>query len=221
MTTMPDYDRAAIKAAEMLIKHQTSAAPVDPFTMLRKIPGVIMVSFAELSSKLGIDRDNLVTMFGESNQDAVTSVKPKEGSLEYIVTYNQRLPYYLMQRALARELGHIVLQHDGTLPEDVRIEEALAFSRHLLCPRPVLRMIQDAGIPITIELLGGITGCYRKCLEGMQKTPGAHVPPELNRMIKEQFATYIKNFVSYAVTVKDDDHSMLADFGTYFDNYED
>lgn len=219
MTTTPNYDAAAIKATETLIKHQVCAAPVDPLPMIRKIPGVIIVSFAELSSRIGIERENLVTMFGDRNQDAVTIVKPKNGVLEYIITYNQKLPYYIMQRAFARELGHIVLQHDGTKPEDVRTEEARCFARHLICPRPLLKAIESEGIPLTFDLIGSITGCYKRCVEEMQRTPGARVPRELNQLVKEQFAGYIKNFISYAKTVYADDHSGVADFGMYMDNY--
>lgn len=219
MTTTPNLDAAAIKAMETLIRHQTHAAPVDPFTMIKATPGVIVISFTEMSTRFGVDRDNIVTMF-DKNLDAVTTVKPHDGSLEYVIMYNQQLPYYLMQRALARELGHIMLKHDGSRPDDVRTEEALCFARHLLCPRPLLKLIADAGIPITIELLGSITGCYRRCLEGMRKTPGAHVPPELNRLVRDQFAPYAKNFIRYAMTVKDEDTSEIADFGTYMNNYE-
>ena len=219
MTTTPNLDAAAIKALETLIKHHTNAAPVDPFTMIKSTPGVIVISFTEMSTRFGVDRENIVTLF-DKNLDAVTTVKPHDGALEYVIMYNQQLPYYLMQRALARELGHIVLQHDGSRPDDVRTEEALCFARHLLCPRPLLKLISDAGIPITIELLGSITGCYRRCLEGMRKTPGANVPPELNRLVRDQFEAYAKNFIRYAMTVKDDDTSEIADFGTFMDNYE-
>lgn len=219
MTTTPDFDAAAIKALETLIKHQTHAAPVDPFTMIKSTPGVIVISFTEMSTRFGMERNNILNII-DRNQDAITTVKPKDGNLEYIIMYNQQLPYYLMQRALARELGHIMLKHDGSRPDDVRTEEALCFARHLLCPRPLLKLIQDADIPITIELLGSITGCYRRCLEGMRKTPGAHVPPELNRLVRDQFADYARNFIRYAMTVKDEDTSEIADFGTYMENYE-
>ena len=92
------------------------------------------------------------------------------GKTLYFIAYNQRFPFFLIQRGLARELGHIVLGHDGTRPEEIRMEEARVFAYHLLCPRPLIRAIQDTGIPITIETLGLITGCYERCLVGMQKS---------------------------------------------------
>lgn len=218
--TTPDYDYAATKAYETLIKYQITSAPVAPLAIIKDIPGVVVVSFTELSARFGMNRDDLVTMFGDKNQDAVTTVRPIDNSLEYIITYNQQLPFYMLQRALARELGHIILHHDGSRPEEVRTEEAMCFARHLLCPRPVMKMIESAGIPLTVELVGGITGCYRRCLDGMRITPGAHVPAELNRLVKDQFSSYVRNFIRYAYTVKDEDMSERADFGTFMDNYE-
>lgn len=220
MHQAPDYEQAAIKAAETLIKHRISAAPVLAMPILKTMRGVLVLSFDEMAETVGTAREDIVTLFGEENQDAVTIVQPGNGTLRYVVAYNQRLPVYLLQRALARELGHIVLHHDGSRPEEVRLAEAQCFARHLICPRPVIHAVQASGIPITVELIGSVTGCYKRCIEGMQKTPGAHVPPELNRIIKEQFADYIDNFLSYARIVKNDDHSERADFGTYMDNYE-
>ena len=65
-----------------------------------------------------------------------------------------------------------------------------------------------------------MTGCYERCLQGMRKEPGAHVPAELNRKIHFQFADYINNFLDYESYLYQSDESSLADFGTYMDNYE-
>jgi hypothetical protein len=127
---------------------------------------------------------------------------------------------YILQRALAREMGHIVLGHDGSLPEDVRMAEALTFAHHFLCPRPLIHAVQEAGIPLTVEVLGNMTGCYERCLIGMRKTPAAHVPAEMNRQIKAQFSDYVKNFLDYESFLSQTDESMIANFGTYMDGYE-
>jgi Zn-dependent peptidase ImmA (M78 family) len=42
------------------------------------------------------------------------------------------MPFDIVRKALARELGHIVLGHDGTRPEDVRNQEAECFAKVLL-----------------------------------------------------------------------------------------
>ena len=216
----PDYERAAIAATEMLIKHGINTAPVLPLPIFKRTPGVLVLSFTEMSGRIGMDRDNLVSMFDTEQHDAVTSTHFENGKLRYLVTYNQRLPLYLLQRALARELGHIVLGHDGSRPEEVRMAEAYCFAHHLLCPRPLLRAVLDSDIPLTVEVLGAMTGCYERCLQGMRKTPAVHVPADLNRQIRDQFADYLSNFLDFESHLSKTDESMLANLGTYMDGYE-
>jgi hypothetical protein len=216
----PDYESAALKATEIITTRNISSAPIDPMPILKQLPNVMLLSYAEMAVRTGIDRENVVQLFGDKNQDAVTSVINDGGKLRYFVAYNQRLPFYMLQRALARELGHIVLGHDGTRPEEVRTEEAMVFARHLLCPRPVIRALQESGIKLTVEVLGSVTGCYERCLAGLRKTPGVHVPAIANRIMRGQFEDYINDFVRFQAILQDEDESSVADFGTYMDGYE-
>lgn len=216
----PDFQRAAIAAMNMLIKHNISTAPVDPLPVFKRTRGVLVLSFTEMSRTIGVDRNNLLSAFDIENHDAVTSIHFEDGQLRYLVTYNQRLPFYLLQRALARELGHIVLGHDGSRPEEVRMAEAYAFAHHFLCPRPLLHAVLQSGIPFTVEMLGAMTGCYERCLQGMRKTPPVHVPADLNRAVRDQFADYISNFLDYESYLSKSDESMLANLGTYMEGYE-
>lgn len=217
---LPDYLSAATKAAEILIDRRISSAPVDPLPILKSMSGVIVVSFTEMAERIGVDRQHLLGMFRTENHDAATAVYNRDGHLRYVVVYNQRLPFYMLQRAIARELGHIVLGHDGSRPEDVRHDEALCFAQHLLCPRPIIKAVENAGIPLTVEVVGSITGCYERCLAGMRKTPGVRVAPEINRILRDQFAEYVADFVDFQNFLKADDESMLANFGTFMEGYE-
>lgn len=216
----PDYDRAATAAAEILIKYDIRTAPIDPIPIFKKAPGYNVVTFTEMSHMMGIDRSSLISTFSAENHDAVSSAYMKDGVPHYLVAYNMRLPQYIIQRALAREMGHIVLGHDGTRPEDVRNEEALCFAHHLLCPRALIHAIRQAGTVITTEVLGNTTGCYERCLIGMRRTPATHVPPELNRKIRDQFSDYLSDFLDFQSFLSQDDDSMIANFGTYMDGYE-
>ena len=218
-TTVPDYEQAAIKATETLIKNRISFAPVDPLPILKSTKNVLVLSFAELALKSGIDRKSVINTFSAEGQDATTIVKQVNGKIRYLVAYNQRLPYYLLQRALARELGHIILGHDGTRPEDVRTAEAICFAQHFLCPRALIHAIEDAGILITVEVVGNVTGCYERCLTRMRHSPGVQVPAEMNRKIREQFADYVENYASMQSILQSDDDSVLADFGCYMEGY--
>ena len=216
----PNLERAATAAAETLIKYHVTSAPVAPLRILKSLPGVIVLSFTELAAGVGMDRRDLLEQYGDANRDAVTLVKDVGGRPRYFVGYNLLLPDYLLQRAIARELGHIVLGHDGSRPLDVRMMESMFFARHLLCPRPLIRALQDSGIPITVETLGLITGCYERCLVGMQKSHGVRVAPELNAMIRDQFAAYVDNFADCRSILTRSDDSALVNFGSYMDNYE-
>ena len=214
----PDYERAATLAMETLIANHITTAPVIPLPIFKQNPGVLVLSFAEMSDMADVDRNGLVARFGP-NQDAATIHLP-DSKLKYIVAYNQRLPFFMLQRALSRELGHIVLGHDGTRPDDVRNAEAYCFAHHLLCPRPLIHALHQAGVPVTVEVLGSVTGCYERCLVGIRREPGVHVPPELNRAVRDQFAAYLDNYISFQRYLSPDDLSPIADFGDYMDNYE-
>ena len=216
----PDYQKAAIKATETLIKFGINSAPVSPVPILKKTPGVLVFSYQSISNHLDQDRRCVISMFGEGNQDAFTTVNMKDGKPQYIVTYNQQLSQVFVQRSLARELGHIILGHDGTLPEDVRNEEAKAFANHLLCPRPLIHAFQAAGLRVTTEMLGNLTGCFDYCLSCMRRIPAVTVPAELNRLVRDQFMDYIINFIEYYRSASLSDGSASADFGSYMDGYE-
>ena len=216
----PDYENAAIKATETLIRYGISSAPVSPLPILKKIPGVFLVSFEEMSKLAGFDRKELVMSCGECNQDAVTTVLVDDEKLRYIVAYNQKLPQVVVQRALARELGHIVLGHDGTKPDDVRTDEAIAFANYLLIPRALIYSVKASGIRITMEVLGNLTGCYDHCLSCIRKLPAVHVPAELNRIVRDNFMDYIINFFEYQKIAMRKDVSAIADLGRYMEGYE-
>ena len=216
----PDFDRAATAAAEILIKYGISTAPVDPIPIFKKADGFNVVTFTEMSRLIGVDRADLLSAFDAENHDAVSSAYLKEGHPHYLVAYNMRLPAYLVQRALAREMGHLVLGHDGSRPEDVRNAEAICFAHHLLCPRALIHAIQESGTKITVEVLGNTTGCYERCLVSMRHLPATHVPADLNRKIHEQFADYIAEFLDFQSFLSQEDDSMIANFGTFMDGYE-
>lgn len=216
----PDYERAAFAAAETLIKYGVSSAPVSAFPILKKLPDVFVVTFEKLSSDLGQDRSCVISSFGDQHQDAFTSVSIQGDKKKYLVTYNQLLSSNLVQRALARELGHIVLGHDGSRPETVRLEEAKCFANHFLAPRALIHSIQATGLRLTEELFGNMTGCYHYCLSCMRKIPAVHVPAELNRQIRDRFMPYITNFFDFQRYAERSDGSALADLGSYMEGYE-
>ena len=218
----PDFETAALKATEVLIQHKISAAPVIPMPILKNWPGVLLLSFTEMSANVGMDRSNLLELIGSENMDAVTYVQRDGDRLKYVVAYNQRLPEYMLQRSLARELGHIVLGHDGSRPESVRNAEAQCFAIHLICPRPLIHAFSRSGLPLTIESIGCMTGCYDSCLLKMRNTPGVHIPAEMNRQVRDQFHDYVTTYINFLSThpFPNDLYLTLANYGSYMDYYE-
>ena len=216
----PNYEKAANLAAVTLINHHIAAAPVSPLPILKSMSNVLVMSFGEIGSLLRMDRKEIVPLFGQHNQDAVTFVEIVNGKPHYMVAYNQQLPFSLVQRSLARELSHIVLEHDGSRPEEVRNEESRCFAHHLLTPRALIHSVQATGIRFTVEVLGNLTGCYDRCLCSMRKLPGIHIPPELNATLRDNFMPYVMNFFECQRVLSLEDGSALADFGNYMEGYE-
>ena len=216
----PDYTNAAIKATETLIKYGVNSMPVEPLEILNQIPEVKVVSYETVSSETEKERNCVMSVFGTGNQDAFTTVNIRNGKPQYIITYNKHLPRYLTNRALARELGHIVIGHDGSLPEKVRNEEAKCFTHHLLCPRPLIFSLQALCVRITTEVLANLTGCNDYCLACMRELPAVSVPPEMNRTVRDQFMNCIMNFFNFQRQARLKDESALAYLGTYMNGYE-
>jgi len=67
---IPNYLLAAQKAKEIYEKYGTN----DPLEIIKDQPNSLILSFRDLSSTIGIDRDVLIMVCGENNQDAITTV---------------------------------------------------------------------------------------------------------------------------------------------------
>lgn len=215
-----DFDRAATLAMETLVANNITETPIDSLSILLKYPGVRVMSFTHFATQAGIDRHDLVPLFG-GNQDAATfHLDMDMDGVAYVVVYNMRLPHEIILRGVARELGHIVLGHDGkTRPTHVRYAETMCFAHHLLSPRPVIHMLQRE-IPLTMNVLTATTGCSDECVDDLRTIPGVRVPAELNRKVKDLFARGINEYIHFYKAAEKQDRTPLIDFGSYMDNYE-
>ena len=217
----PDYDRAATKAMEILVENNVTETPIIPTPILLNCPGVRVMSFTKMADMAGMERKDLVPLFG-SNTDAETfHLDMGINDVKYVVVYNMRLPYEIIWRAIARELGHIVLGHDGvTRPADVRLAEAMCFAHHLLSPRPIIHQIQESGIPMTANVLVATTGCSEDCADDMANIPGARVPNELNAKVRDLFSRGIREYIKFYKASQKVDRSPVLDLGSFMDNYK-
>lgn len=213
---MTNYTKAATLATETMIKYAITTAPVSPLPILEKMDRVVVVSFADISESSGLKYREMIPIFGK-NLDAVTSISTEGGVTRYIVAYNSFLPFTMVQRALARELGHIVLGHKGY--SDENNAEALCFAYHLLCPRPLIHALEASCLRITKDLLANLTGVFDQTLTSMRRIPKTEVPESLNRFVRNQFTPFILNFFEFYQTVLPNDGSAVADFGTFMEGY--
>ena len=211
-----DYTKAATMAAEILVRYGVKTAPISPLSILSQMENVIVISFSDLGDFAGVNQKDFVPLFCK-NQDAITTRHTENGQQIYLVAYNSILPTAMVQRALAREMGHIVLKHEGCSPENA--EEALCFSSHLLCPRALIHAIQAFNLRLTSDLIANLTGVFNQSMVSMRRIPRTDVPSGLNRFVRSQFMPFIMNFFNYYQTVHPQDGSALADLGTYMDGY--
>ena len=121
----PDYQRAAVAASDTLARFGSGSSVADLLRIFQRFPNVAVFPFA-LSPVSDAEAWEASTFFRDQ---------------KYIVMYNGALPDHLLRRTLARELGHVVLSHDGTGPEDVWMEEANCFAYHLLSGCTAFRVI--------------------------------------------------------------------------------
>ena len=218
---IPDFEKAATEALKILIDNRITETPIDALSVLLNYPGVRVMTFSSFALETGKKREELIPLFGQ-NQDAVTFHLDMDiDGVEYVVVYNMFLTVDVVMRGIARELGHIVLHHDGrTRPADVRLAEAKCFAHHLLSPRPVIRMLQDSGITVTLDVLAETTGCSSDCVEDMKNIPGVSVSKELNQQVKALFCERISEYIRFHSASSVNDNSPVVDFGSFMDCYE-
>ena len=209
---MTDYTKAAIAAAETTIKYAVTRLPLAPLPILKKMGNVMVMSFSDLSAAAGLERREVLPLFGK-NMDAVTSLY----NGVYCVTYNSILPFGMVQRALAREMGHIVLGHSGFSSDNAA--EAMCFAYHLLCPRPLIHALQATCMRVTTDLVANITGIYEQSIVAMRRLPGTDVPASLNRFVRNQIMPFVLNLFEYYQSTFTNDGSAIADFGGFMEGY--
>ena len=222
MIRTPDLENAAIRATQLLISKQITETPVNALSILLGRDDVRVMPFTKVALGAGMARHDLVPMF-DANQDAATfhlSIPDME-EVNYVVVYNMRLPHEIIRRGIARELGHIVLGHDGTTrAKEARFAEAMAFAHHLLSPRPVIRLLQESGMPLTMNVLTQTVGCSDDCVDDIRRIPGIRVPVDMNAQVKSQFERGIREYIRFHISSPIPDKSPILDLGTYMDNYE-
>ena len=136
---VPDLRRAAAMAYRVLAARKIRQLPVDPLPILRACRDTCVYTAVEAADVLQLSSREAASLFTDA--DALTWRFQENGKMRYITIYRPDGNPARLRFTLAHELGHRLLNHEGsTLAEE---READCFASHLLCPEPALRRMAD------------------------------------------------------------------------------
>ena len=217
-----DYITAATQAARALIKFKVSRTPIYPQQILQASQYATMISFAypgELDKI--IENTNVITSQKHGNL-VMSSLYVTEDDLKsrYLFSVNRNAPMGHLKLALAIELGHIYMGHNSHFKNsDRKSKEAECFAIHLEFPRALIKLLMERGYILTKETFSRIFGDCEWCLESILNAPPVHIVPELNRMVKEQFAPYVDALDYIGINTIPSEGNPL-DLSQYMEGYE-
>jgi len=156
----PDYHRATRNAYRTLLAARIDRLPVDVEEICTRCRDTALVSFRAARDIMGWDFD---PFFDGPSQYAMVSRVWTDGRPYHTIVWNDELLDRGSGRwrfAIAHELAHVVLRHPGGLDPSSELEADL-FAQHLLCPRPVLEVLQPADARQVARLCGVSPGMAR------------------------------------------------------------
>lgn len=81
----PDFNKAAVKAAETLIKYGVETVPVSPLAILEKMKNVIITCYSEMCDSSDLSPFDLTCLFGKG-EGAFSSLHSEEGRTSPTIT---------------------------------------------------------------------------------------------------------------------------------------
>lgn len=185
----PDYDRAATMAYRCITALGVNRMPIDPLFMLKKCRNVALKPYSALREEAHMSAwefDRHVSV----GQDAFVARRSRQGKVHYLVCYEDEGNPARRRFTLAHELGHIVLGHtdQGAYEE----EEANHFAMHLLCPRPVLRQLEQQSAPLCAERIATVCFISVSCAMALERAKPCSVSPDLLRQVNDLLAPAVQ-----------------------------
>ena len=187
-----DCTTAATQAARALIKFKISKTPIYPQQILQASKRASIISFEDESELDDICETNAI-MNSQNSDMVMTSVIADDKEHEhYLFSVRRNAPLGKLKLALAIELGHIYLGHGlNIIGSEKATQEAECFALHLEFPRPMIRLLQERGVVLTKTTFSRIFGDCEWCIDNILNARPVRISPELNRLLKEQFTSYI------------------------------
>jgi len=150
----PNYHRATRQAYRTLLAAGINTLPVDITDLCCRCRNTRVISFQEARCRW----DTFEPLWDGPSRTAFTIRLIEDDEIHNIIFWNDAEMSRgsgLYRFSLAHELAHIVLKH----PEDAGYAaelEANVFAQHLLCPRPVLEVLQPRNY-LEISCLCGVS----------------------------------------------------------------
>lgn len=207
-----DCTTAATQALRALAKFKISRTPIYPQQVLQASSVATIITF-----------DNPKEMSLKDDEIVVSSMhKNPDGIVHHIFAVNRNAPIGELSLLLSIHIGHIYLGHVGEQHDCKRRHESECFAVHFRYPRPVVKLLMDKGFVFTRESISRIFGYCDPCLDSMLKAQPVATSPELNRLVKEQFAPYINSLEEMGLlAVKPSKDEKVIDLSRYMEGYED
>lgn len=137
----PNYHRATRQAYRTLLAAKIDRLPVDVVEICARCHDTTLVSFRAARDIMGWEFD---PFFDGPSRYAITIRRWRDGRAYHTIIWNDEEMSHnsgQFRFAIAHELAHVILRHPGGLHPASELE-ANVYAQHLLCPRPVLEVIQ-------------------------------------------------------------------------------
>lgn len=151
----PNYHRATRQAYRVLLAAKIDRLPVDVDAICERCHDTTLVSSRTARELMGEDFD---PFFDGPSRTALTVRRWRAGRAYHTIIWNtEEMSHGSAQYryAIAHELGHVLLRHPGGQHPAAEAEADL-FAQHLLCPRPVLEVLQPRNY-LEISCLCGVS----------------------------------------------------------------
>ena len=196
----PDYHRATRNAYRTLIATGVDHLPVDVAALCARCRNTRVMSFCEARHLF----DDFEPLWDGPSRMAFTMRRLHDGITENLILWNdeEMSPGSGLYRfSLAHELGHIVLRHSEGADYVAELE-ANCYAQHLLCPRPVLEVLQPRDY-LEISYLCGVSRDAARIVASLLRQENRYVDMDMWKRIFEAFSL--------------DEHRNVCDFLSLFD----
>jgi len=172
----PDYHRATRNAYRTLLATGVDHLPVDVAALCARCQNTKVMSFHEARHLF----DDFEPLWDGPSRMAFAMRRALNGKIHNLILWNdeEMSPGSGLYRfSLAHELGHIVLRHSQDASYVAELE-ANCYAQHLLCPRPVLEVLQPRGY-LEISYLCGVSRDAARIAFGLLRQENRYVDDDI------------------------------------------